>query len=46
MMTGLALKLTEAATGNCSYEKVFLTISDPGNQSCSEYILILFLLGN
>ena len=46
MMNRLALKLTEAATGSCFYEKVFLTISDPGNQSCSEYILILFLLGN
>ena len=36
----------KAAIGSCSNEKVFLTISDPGNQSCSEYMLIIFLLGN
>ena len=38
--------ISKAAIGSCSYENVFLTISDHGNQSCSEYILILFLLGN
>ena len=37
---------SEAAIGSCSYEKVFLNISSPGNQSYSEYILVLFLLGN
>ena len=38
--------MVKAATGSYSYEKVFRTIGDPGNQSCSEYIVILFLLGN
>ena len=36
----------KAATGSCSYEKVFLTISSPGIQRCSEYILVQFLMGN
>ena len=36
----------KAATGSCSYEKVSLTLSDPGDQGCSEYILIVFRLGN
>ena len=39
-------KYTNAATGSCSYEKVFPTIGSPGNQSCSEYILVKFLLGH
>ena len=42
----LMLQFAKAATRSCSHEKVFLTLSDPGNQSCSECDLILFLLGH
>ena len=45
-LEGTLMQISEAATGSCSFEKVFLTISDSGNKSCSEYILVLFLLGN
>ena len=45
-VTKQILESTKAATGSSSYIKMFLTISGPGNQSCSEYVLVLFLLGN
>lgn len=42
-ITEQILESTKATTGICSYEEVFLTISSPENQSCSEYILVLLV---